>query len=64
MGIEIERKFLLKNTDWKKKADKGTAIKQGYLISNSSKTIRVRIYGNKGFLTIKGETTGISRPEF
>ncbi|MBL4704970.1 MAG: CYTH domain-containing protein [Flavobacteriales bacterium] len=64
MGIEIERKFLLANSNWKQLADGGTAIKQGYLSSDINKTIRIRIYGGKGFITIKGKTIGISRPEF
>ena len=64
MGKEIERKFLLKTANWKTIADKGTVIKQGYLYSSKESTTRVRLYGNKAFLTIKGKTKGISRAEF
>ncbi len=64
MGLEIERKFLLKNDNWKAQADNGTTIKQGYLNSNKERTVRVRIYGNQGILTIKGKNNNLTRKEF
>jgi len=64
MGNEIERKFLLKNNDWKNFVVNGSIIKQGYLYSSKESTTRVRIYGNKAYLTIKGQTKGVSRVEF
>jgi adenylate cyclase len=64
MGLEIERKFLLKNTDWKSEADEGTLIKQGYLNSHIERTVRVRISNNKGEITIKGKTNNLTRKEF
>jgi adenylate cyclase len=64
MGKEIERKFLLKSADWKQDADNGKKIMQGYLCSSEDSTTRVRVYGKKAFLTIKGKTFGISRVEF
>lgn len=64
MGKEIERKFLLQNNDWKQDADTGNKIMQGYLHSSEDCTTRVRVYGEKAFLTIKGKTVGISRVEF
>ena len=64
MGIEIERKFLVKNDSWKAAADKGRLCRQGYLKSDGGMTIRIRMMGKKAFLTIKGPTTGISRTEF
>ena len=64
MNNEIERKFLLKNSDWKKIADAGICIKQGYLNSSTRLTTRIRTKGNQGFITIKGKTIGISRAEF
>jgi adenylate cyclase len=64
MGIEIERKFLVKNDSWKQFATGGMACKQGYLVAGKEKTVRVRILGNAAFLTIKGATTGIQRAEF
>jgi adenylate cyclase len=64
MAFEIERKFLLENANWREKADHGLLIKQGYLNSNSQRTVRVRIIGDRGFLTIKGSVIKITRPEF
>ncbi|MGB0523210.1 MAG: CYTH domain-containing protein [Flammeovirgaceae bacterium] len=66
MAIEIERKFLLKNNNWQKapQLSEGVTIKQGYLSVDPTKTVRVRVKGEKAFLTIKGKTTGISRLEY
>ena len=64
MNMEIERKFLVKNDSWKTDDLHGEACRQGYLFANEKKTVRVRQIGEKGFLTIKGETLGISRKEF
>ncbi|MEZ5040569.1 MAG: CYTH domain-containing protein [Saprospiraceae bacterium] len=64
MGIEIERKYLLKNEDWRKSSDSGTAIKQGYLNSHVERTVRVRVFGDKGFITIKGKTDILIRKEY
>ncbi len=63
MGLEIERKFLLSNDDWR---NLGTRVHyaQGYLVADHSRTVRVRIAGDKGFLTIKGASEGFSRLEF
>lgn len=63
MAIEIERKFLVHGDEWRKDAV-GTAYRQGYLTVDPERTVRVRIAGDKGFLTIKGKTEGISRSEF
>ena len=62
---EIERKFLVKG-NFKKFVSRETKIVQGYLSTVPERTVRVRIIGNKGFLTIKGMSTksGISRFEF
>jgi adenylate cyclase len=64
MGIEIERKFLVKNEAWKSDDPEGLRCRQGYLIAEKEKTVRVRIIGEQAFLTIKGKTSGISRSEF
>ena len=66
MAIEIERKFWIKNKNWKVAANapKGTVIKQGYLSTDKERTVRVRIYGTKGILTIKGKSVGMTRAEF
>lgn len=63
MGKEIERKFLVKGEEWKKGA-KGTVYRQGYLSSAKERVVRVRTIEDKGFLTIKGITKGVSRSEF
>ncbi len=63
MGKEIERKYLVKNEDWKKLAE-GVYYKQGYLSTVKERTVRVRTVGEKGYLTIKGLTVGVSRSEF
>ena len=64
MGIEIERKFLVAGDSWKKGAGTGFICRQGYLLSEKEKTVRVRIIGERAFLTIKGATLGITRSEF
>jgi adenylate cyclase len=64
--IEIERKFLVLNEDFKKEAFAKNEIAQGYLSSIPERTVRVRIKGNNGFLTIKGSgnQSGVSRYEW
>ncbi len=52
---EIERKFLVNSTDFISESTVNNRIVQGYLNSNPERTVRVRIKGNKGFLTIKGK---------
>jgi adenylate cyclase len=64
MGIEIEHKFLVKNESWKRGVRKKEVCRQGYLVADKTKTVRVRIIGEKGFLTVKGSSIGTSRPEF
>lgn len=63
MGVEIEKKFLLVNDNWKEGAT-SKIYYQGYLCSGSGKTVRVRIAGDTGYLTLKGKHSGISRTEF
>jgi len=62
MGTEIERKFQVQGADWRR----GTpvAFSQGYLNPNKERTVRVRIAGDKAFLTIKSLTRGATRAEF
>lgn len=65
MAQEIERKFLVRG-DYKAQAKKQTRITQGYLSSVPERTVRVRIKGDKGFITIKGigNASGASRYEW
>ena len=63
MALEIERKFLVAG-DYKPFAVSHSRITQGYISSASGRTVRVRIRGDKGYLTIKGASEGISRYEW
>ena len=65
-GLEIERKFLVKGTDFKQQARSSSRIKQGYICSGHGRTVRVRLRDDKGFLTIKGPSVdgGLTRYEF
>ncbi len=63
MATEIERKFLVRNTDWKPLTSSRT-IRQGYLSRDPERTVRVRLMGEEAFLTIKGRPVGIVRAEF
>ena len=63
MGVEIERKFLIK-TDSFLKDISGVTYIQGYLTSSGSVGTRIRVAGDKGFITIKSAVVGISRAEF
>ncbi len=61
---EIERKFLvLPDYRVELAKEKGTFFRQGYLSTDPSKTIRIRIKNDQAFLTVKGLTSGISRTE-
>jgi len=65
MGIEIERKFLVKKDKWAQVVkEKRSLYRQGYILSDPQKTIRVRLTDTEAFLTIKGQTVGAARPEF
>jgi len=64
--LEIERKFLVKSTDFKNCAISEEEISQGFLNTHPERTVRVRIKGGKGFLTVKGKSneSGTSRFEW
>ena len=64
--LEIEKKFLVLSNDFIKEAFTQNRIVQGYLNSNPERTVRIRIKGNKGFLTIKGKgnESGTTRLEW
>lgn len=63
MAKEIERKFLV-NKSLFRPSGEGEYIAQGYLSVVPERTVRVRIKKNRGYLTIKGKNSGISRSEF
>ena len=64
--IEIERKFLVTSMEFISQAFAHNRIAQGYISKNPERTVRVRIKGDKGFLTIKGKgnESGLSRFEW
>lgn len=66
MSVEIERKFLVKNEDFKKASYQQKSLKQGYLNSDKNRTVRIRMADNQAFITIKGisNASGISRFEW
>jgi len=66
MSIEIEKKYLVKNDTFKEDSFKEKRITQGYLSSIPERTVRVRLKGDKGFITIKGigNESGASRYEW
>lgn len=63
---EIERKFLVTSEAFKNEAFKRTHIVQGFLNTHPSRTVRVRIQGESGFITVKGKSneSGLSRFEW
>ena len=64
--IEIERKFLVKSDAFKTEAFKETRITQGFLNTDKNRTVRVRVKGDLGFITVKGKSSedGLSRFEW
>ncbi|QOW10466.1 CYTH domain-containing protein [Kaistella flava (ex Peng et al. 2021)] len=65
MGVEIERKFLVNHDKWEQvEKPSGEFYRQGYLLTDPKKTIRVRQTSDKGFLTIKGISVGATRAEY
>ena len=63
MGVEIERKFLLRGDGWRG-LGQSTLLRQGYLSSHKDRTVRVRIAGEEAFLTIKSSNVGARRGEW
>jgi adenylate cyclase len=65
VGIEIERKFLVAGDGWRADAEH-VLIRQGYLSlsADGERTVRVRVKGDAGFITIKSKPDGLTRDEF
>lgn len=63
MGVEIERKYLLTGERWRTLAEP-VLLRQGYLSSDPDRTVRVRIEGGDGTMTIKGRSVGATRSEW
>lgn len=65
MPVEIERKFLVHPDRWQPQdAQSHKMIRQGYLLSQPDKSIRIRTDGEQGFITIKGQAQGRRRLEY
>jgi len=64
VGVEVERKFLVEGDLWRAEVTSATRIVQGYLAQTDTATVRVRVRGDIGYLTVKGASVGISRSEF
>lgn len=64
MAIEIEHKFLLANDDWRKHVSRSVKYRQGYLSSQPTSSIRVRISDDHAWLNIKSATIGTHRHEY
>jgi adenylate cyclase len=64
MANEIERKFLLRNDNWRKQVFRAKSIRQGYLVSDEIRSVRVRIADDEAYLNVKSATLGISRKEY
>jgi len=63
MGVEIERKFLVGGDAWRLLGEP-VLMRQGYLNTDPARTVRVRIEGGQGVLTIKGKSSGATRGEW
>lgn len=64
MAFEIEHKYLVKNDSYRALASSSVSILQGYLCREPERTVRVRVKGDRGFLTVKGKNDGAIRQEF
>lgn len=65
MGVEIERKFLVDHKKWAllDKPD-GNYLKQGYIVNEIQKVVRVRVTDQQAYITLKGAPSGITRSEY
>jgi CYTH domain-containing protein len=64
MSLEIERKFLIKNLDFKTESFEKKYLKQGYLNTDKNRTVRIRIADEKAFITIKGKSNKAGTTRF
>ncbi len=64
MPVEIERKFLVRDDSWRRQVDSATEIRQGYLCLDPERSVRARLSGGRGTLTIKGRSRGATRDEY
>ena len=64
MALEIEHKFLVKDNSWQEHIKQSMEYKQGYLISDNKKSVRIRTTKNNAWLNIKSATIGTQRHEY
>lgn len=64
MAIEIERKFLVTSEAWRGQAHRKTLLRQGYIANTPRASVRVRLAGDQGWLSVKAMTPGVSRAEY
>ena len=64
MALEIEHKFLLRDERWRDQVERSLRMRQGYLVSDATRSVRVRVAGDQGYLNIKSGTLGIARREY
>jgi adenylate cyclase len=64
MAIEIERKFRLCNEGWREQIASSTLLRQGYLANTARASVRVRLAGSEGWLSVKAMTPGLARAEY
>ncbi|HZG22955.1 MAG TPA: CYTH domain-containing protein [Chitinophagaceae bacterium] len=65
MGVEIERKFLVDRDKWhQQEKEAGTFYRQGYIVNETRKNVRIRVSDEQAYITLKGGTKGISRLEY
>ena len=64
MGLEIERKYLVVNDQWRDAVVSKSRLQQGYLANQANASVRVRVSDDRAWLNVKSTTVGISRHEF
>lgn len=64
MAVEIERKFLVISDEWRIAADGGRRLRQGYIAHDGHGSVRVRLAGDRAWLTVKSARMGLVRDEF
>jgi adenylate cyclase len=64
VAIEIERKFRVQNDGWREQVSSRTLLRQGYIANTARASVRVRLAGEAGWLSVKAMTPGLSRAEY
>jgi adenylate cyclase len=64
MAIEIERKFRVQGDGWRSQVRQRTLLRQGYIANTAHASVRVRLAGEQGWLSVKAMTAGLSRAEY